>query len=608
MARLKPRLQEYERRRPSAAFVSSAAPRESFFVPRTPGKEDPIALTVRALLRWPPLAEAEVVAGEAGLDREVSWPAVLRVRAPAFEPLSGHELALVSIEALHLLDESLSLAQLIGRLAERNVAGVVVVGPVDAAALARAEAAGVPLLRLPETYHLSELGPAVSRIIAEQRTRLYQLGLDAHQQLAEVSLAGRGVPGILDRVAELTGRSAVLLDAAGDLRSRALPSSLAYDDALAADANLPPATVLKVRLPPGGRSEPPVGRFELGRGLAQGVPVVVREVVVAFLLLLAPVDDFGDDDQIVLGRASLVLALELAKQEAVSEAERRLRGSFFDDLLENGATAEAADMLINRGRRLGYDLQRTYLALAICPSRPDGNGQSGPEVSPALIEKIAREAGEYLNARRAVGLLASRRQSVALFLAADAADEAGRVPAGSRRFAEDLRDYLAGPVGIAVSVGIGRHHPGVAGLRLAYREAEQASQIGLAFFGPGQVTAYADLGVYRLLYAFRGSSELVQFCDETLAPLTDYDAKNGTALIETLEAYFRSDASLRDAADTLYLHRNSLAYRLRRISEITGLNLDNLEDRFRLQLALKGFRLVRGGEESRIQNPESRRA
>src|SRR6185369_5391568 len=104
------------------------------------------------------------------------------------------------------------------------------------------------------------------------------------------------------------------------------------------------------------------------------------------------------------------------------------------------------------------------------------------------------------------------------------------------------------------------------------------------------------LGVYRLLYAFRQSNELSAFCEETLAPLAEYDAKNGTSLVDTLDVFFRCDASLRSAADALYLHRNSLAYRLRRISEITGLNLDNLEDRFRLQLALKGRRLVRAQE------------
>jgi purine catabolism regulator len=548
--------------------------------------EDEIALTIRTLLRWPPLADAEVIAGEAGLDHEVTWPATLRVRPPAFEPLSGHELALVSLEMLRLLDDSLSLAQLIGRLADRGVAGVVVVGWVDPAAIERAERAQLPLLHLPDSYHFADLGPAVSRVIGELRTRLYQLGVDVHQQLAEVSMAGRGLVGIVERLAHLSGRRTALLDVAGGLIHCATPPE-ALIDVSALGEVFPPAELLRARLTMGSdnRGEPPTVRIPLSPGEGLIAPVAIREAIVGYLMLLSAVGDFGDDDQVVLARGSMVCALEMAKQEAVTEAERRLRGDFFDDLLGSSVAHESTEALLNRGRLLGYDLQRSYVALAIAP---DASERLAGRVG-ATIDRLAREVSEYLSGRGAIGLVAHRRQAVALFLASDAVGDLSSVV----RFAESLRDYLTGPVGISISIGVGSYHPGIAGLRIAYHEAEQAGQIGREFFGPDQVTTFSDLGLYRLLYAFRQSSELAAFCEETLAPLTDYDAKNGTALVETLEAFFRCDASLRTAADALYLHRNSLAYRLRRISEITGLNLDNLEDRFRLQLALKGLRLVR---------------
>jgi purine catabolism regulator len=544
-------------------------------------KGDAIALTVRALLRLPPLADADVLAGEIGLDREVSWPAVLRVRPPAFEPLSGYELAVVSVEALHLLDESMSLAQLIGRLAERTVAGVVVVGRVDGAAIERAEQAQLPLLRLPDSYHVADLGPTLSRVIAEQRARLYQLGLDAQHQFAEASMAGRGLAGIVARVAELMGRTVVLLDPSGEVMHRAV-SDLGELTA----TTVVPVQALESRATPGApaRAEPQPMRVEMGDGMALAAPVEVRGVTAGYLVALAAADGFGDEDGVILARGSMVCALELAKQEAVSEAERRLRGDFFDDLLGVGASRESAEALINRGRHLGYDLQRTHAVLAVALDRPG----LGDERGTSELDRVAREVGEYLNGRGAVGLVAQRRQTVAVFLANDGVGDVS----GATRFAESLRDYLAGPVGMSVSIGVGNYHPEIAGLRLAYHEAEQAYEIGREFFGPGQVTAYADLGVYRLLYAFRQSNELTEFCDETLASLVEYDAKNGSALVETLDVYFRCDASLRAAADALYLHRNSLSYRLRRISEITGLNLDSLEDRFRLQLALKARRVA----------------
>lgn len=566
-----------------------------------------LTLTIRALLRWPPLTEAEVLAGASGLDREVSWPVTLRVRPPAFEPLGGHELAIVSVDALRLLDERLTLTQLIGRLAERDIAGVVVVGSVDSAAIERANQAGLPLLRLPDHFHFADLAPTISRIIAEQKTHQYQLGLDVQHALTEVSLSGRGLAAVIARIAELGRRAVLLLDDSGEILGRAgemaedLGSLLPPIERFAEDA----------RRALEGKAEPRTIRISLEHGASLTTSVVVRENVVGYLVLLAASDDFTDEDQVVLTRGSLVCALELAKQEAVTEAERRLRGDFFDALLE-GPVGGSLDGLVDRGQRLGYDPALAYVALAVTPDDPDR--------SPALVARVAREVGEFITSRRAVGLVAPRRQATVVFLSIGSgaprvdvrsSDWAGGRASGpmigadhpetsekgtglvaARRFAEELRDYLAGPIGASVSIGLGRSYPGLPGLRTGWREAEQAGQIGRAFFGPGHVTAYGELGVYRLLYAFREGDELASFCTETLSALIAYDEKNGTELLSTLEAFFRCDASLRAAADSLYLHRNSMAYRLRRISEITGLDLDNLEDRFRLQLALKGYRLV----------------
>lgn len=522
-----------------------------------------------------------VVAGQAGLDNDVNWPVALRVRPPAFEPLAGHELALVSIEALRLLDESLSLAQLIERLAARGVAGVVVIGDADLAARRCAEARNLPLLCLPGTEQLADLAPALSRVIADRRSRLYQLGLDVQYQLAEMSMTGRGLRGIVGRLAGLAEREVLLVNPNGE----ALVSASPTEGALAGGVAGIPVAALRDALPGDAvhQAEPSIGRLVLPTGPSLATTVVVRDRLAGYLLLFGGAADFDDDDEIVLARASAVCALEMAKQEAVIEAEHRLRGDFFDDLLaENGDGS--AESLIGRGRYLGYDLQQPHAVLAI---KPDDAGQPAD----AAIAGLAREVNEYLTRRKVQGIVAPRPEAVAVFLALDTA-EARTVNQGTVEKAAGLRDALSRQGAGSVTIGIGSEHAGILGLRVAFQEAAEAAEIGREIFGPGQVTPFADLGAYRLLYTFRGSPELASFCRETLAPLTSYDAKNHSSLVETLDAYFRHDASLGAAAEALHLHRNSLAYRLRRICELTGLDLDNLEDRFRLQLALKARRLV----------------
>ncbi len=69
-------------------------------------------------------------------------------------------------------------------------------------------------------------------------------------------------------------------------------------------------------------------------------------------------------------------------------------------------------------------------------------------------------------------------------------------------------------------------------------------------------------------------------------PLEEYDREHGSDLIRTLRAFFAANANASETADRLYLHRNSLAYRLSRISELVGLNLKDPRARLALQLGL----------------------
>src|SRR5579859_5185031 len=113
--------------------------------------------TVRDLLRSALPMGTRVIAGHKGLNRVVTWTSVLQTRPPAFPDLEGRELALLSIDALHLLSDKLTLAELITDLAESDVAAVGVVGPIDAHAEEAADARAIPLMSLPSGTPLRQI-------------------------------------------------------------------------------------------------------------------------------------------------------------------------------------------------------------------------------------------------------------------------------------------------------------------------------------------------------------------------------------------------------------------------------------------------------------------
>jgi hypothetical protein len=101
-------------------------------------------------------------------------------------------------------------------------------------------------------------------------------------------------------------------------------------------------------------------------------------------------------------------------------------------------------------------------------------------------------------------------------------------------------------------------------------------------------------GVYRLLYRALVSDpdEVRRFYEDTVAPLVSHDEQYRGDLLPTLEAYLRNDCNMNATARAIYAHRHTVAYRLERVRELTGLDPGATEDRERLGLGLKALRIV----------------
>jgi purine catabolism regulator len=154
-----------------------------------------------------------------------------------------------------------------------------------------------------------------------------------------------------------------------------------------------------------------------------------------------------------------------------------------------------------------------------------------------------------------------------------------------RPFLERLHEAGRQASGNSFGIGYSSVRASATEAASAAREAEQALAMGIRLFGANAVAAFADLGLYRLLYGLQGAAQLKTYCQDTLEALRKRD-KNGV-LLETLEAYLATNGSPTEAAERLHLHRNTVLYRLERIEELLGVRLKDAEVRLSLHLALK---------------------
>jgi PucR family transcriptional regulator, purine catabolism regulatory protein len=552
-------------------------------------------VTVREVLNLALPADTRVAGGSTGLGREIAWARVVRTQAPAFEDLEEGDLALLSLDLISLVDELLSPATVVRELVDIGVAALGVSGEVPPAAAAAADEAGLALLELPRGLSLREVEKAVIRLVLNRRAEMEQRGVQMYRQLAQCITAGKGLDAIVATLSEITGKTVALQDHTFSLRLAVCPPGASPGQENLAQLLDPAGWVGE--WPQGQElvsTAPPIAKFGLpDLAIARySAPIIVYDSIVGYISVLAPDVALGEIDRVAVGRAASVCAIEMAKEHAVVEAENRSRGEFVDSLLANDQVAEEA--LQQRATTLGYNLAAPAVVLVF--------GRD-PAAGAAMASErgLASVLREEMAARTQRALVKPREGSVVMVLplpdevlacgraAGEPRDGAAEVLAVERlqRRAEEARQQAMRRLRCQLSVGIGRVGCGVAGIRKSFREAEHALSIAQRLLGGNRSTAFDELRVYRLLFPLAGTGELRSFYEETLGSLVEYDAKHSGELVKTVEVFFANDGNLQRAADALFLHRNTLAYRLERIEDISGLSLHDPEDRLCLQLALK---------------------
>jgi sugar diacid utilization regulator len=275
------------------------------------------------------------------------------------------------------------------------------------------------------------------------------------------------------------------------------------------------------------------------------------------------------DREEVLRAAALAALAEVAVADAREEAERKMRGGLIEELRSREIDAAEAT---SKAARLGCDLSRGAIALVAQIE------SASPSHATALVEAEYEGSLPELADGRLYAILPAR--------GADEAPERTLQAAG--RIANRLRKH-----GLAA---VSSFYPDPGELHRAIREAElvldvitREPQIAEAL-----EEGIAASGVYRLLFRalISDPEEVRSFYRDTVEPLVRYDTQYRSDLLGTLEEYLASDCNMNATARAIFAHRHTVAYRLERVKELTGLDPQISEDRERLGLGIKAYRIL----------------
>ncbi|HEU4847586.1 MAG TPA: helix-turn-helix domain-containing protein, partial [Rubrobacteraceae bacterium] len=302
------------------------------------------------------------------------------------------------------------------------------------------------------------------------------------------------------------------------------------------------------------------------------------------------------EDVVLLYWARRVLETELGKERIRLETQLGVRGDFVDDLINN--QYGSVELLLQRAGYLDADLSEGALVLVVDIDDFARYLERRKPKEPVIQELKRRLADAVrLQTRQLFSnfLLGPRSDNVILFLGPSDTETPEELPELAQRLARNVQRYAKGLLpDLTVSVGIGRYKSNPALLPDAYSEAEVALEIGHRINGPSSVSTFEGTGTYKLLFRVlqENPEELEAFYGETLEPVVRYDSRYGTELVHTLTTYLDNDASTVKTATDLFAHRHTIRYRLDRVGELTGLDVDKSEDREQLTLGIKAMQLL----------------
>jgi PucR family transcriptional regulator, purine catabolism regulatory protein len=539
------------------------------------------------------LAGAKLVAGADGLDQSIEW--VRLMETPEILPRAGD---LMFTTGFPIKDDPEAQIRLVSRIADSGGVGLVVrpmpyLRKLPPEMLTEADRLHVPLFTIAAGVQLIDLmAPLLERIINAEHWRLKR-SIEIHRRFTELVLDGKGVNEICRTLADLLESAVSVEDASFHLLAHAGGSADPHRK----------ETILRQGTPQRVLFDPQIQRMlrevEAKRGPVK-VPAfphlgMSRERLIAPILAAGQVlgyisvlDHPPHNEELAfmaIEQAALVLALSVAKERELSEVEGRVRGEYLEDLLHGTYGDEAAAQ--RRARHLGYPLHGSHIVMLV--DIDDFRGfnrtrQISEDAIQALKREFLRRVTSVVRISYARALVQGRSdQVVALLpLGTETGDYQVRAHALGLQVQQAIAEWKPG---FTISVGFSGPTEAPTGVAGALREVTSVMESLARFKRWSQVVAVPELGLTGLLAAVT-DERLVDYSRRHLGPLIEHDTSRKGNLVATLRAFLETGEQ-QQAAQKLRVHPNTLRYRLDRIREISGVDLEDPETRLNLAVALR---------------------
>jgi sugar diacid utilization regulator len=404
--------------------------------------------------------------------------------------------------------------------------------------------------------------------------------IEIHRNLANLVVNGEGIQSIMYFIHKTIGQHLFLFDEIGELRASACDSSFSIEmtEFMKAYAKQIILTL---------ENSHTVSEITLIDDPYQLVvlPLGSKQKALGGLIILSK-QTMSKVDIAALEHACTVISLELVKEQAVFETQQRLRGEFVTKLF----SGQIDEVLIQKAKNLNFDPNWNYVAIII--NLKDKLNEQKVFGEPVIRNLLHMTNATLLGRNFQVTAVRDKNQIVSL-LSLHSRVSSSNVVADLKELAKKLQLEINNKYSeIDVSIGIGRMKQGLTLIHESFVEATKCIKFLKNFSFDDRVISYTDLGVQRFILQ-NSEEELIDFIQEVLGPLVQYEQSRKGELLSTLIVYLDQNQNIKKTAESLHIHTNTLSYRLKRIEEILVTDLNESHSLFNIHLAINIYQFIK---------------
>ncbi|SHK44335.1 helix-turn-helix domain-containing protein [Paramaledivibacter caminithermalis] len=314
-------------------------------------------------------------------------------------------------------------------------------------------------------------------------------------------------------------------------------------------------------------------------------PIMVNRDTLGWLCIVADNDEYSELDNITVERSVTILALELLKLNELSNMEQTLKGDFLDSLIVN----QNKDYIVKCAKNYGFrfDMKHQIIVIEVERDKVAISEEEHQKKFNKYIRYYYSVINEKINRIFNNSIALIKGNKIIIILQLDNDNNKDKIKLFLENIVtENNISFFTRYGNKKVRAGVSDEINSLENFKTSYSNAIQAVRMTKNIEGENLYYFYDDLEIKKMLLN-NDKKDLEYFISKTLGPLLNYKKNTRNEYLETLKIYIKSNGNWTYTKDYLHIHGNTLSYRLKRIMDLLNIDLNDYNQRLRVQIAFE---------------------